>query len=252
MSSTSVFIENLFSFANMLGSRFAGGILTGHSGSVAAASGLPYAGENYLILSPAASSFEAEQLMEFFQSHNLPYVVPVLPETPPELILALERANVLPVHSYTAMSIELVQDGQELDNNLTPVQNIAEAEEWGQVVWAGFGGEGVATAEYLSLARHLAGHPTNKLYLLHQEGVPVSCGLLHCTEESCGLYYFATPPAFRRRGNAKKLMNALTREAALWYKDMVLLATPEGLPFYKTFGFKSLAEIPIRSISREL
>lgn len=247
-----VFTKNLFSFARMLGSKFGGGILSGPSGSVAAASGLPYAGENYLILLPSASSFEAERLIAFFHARSLDYVAPMLPKIPLKLVSTLEAANVLPVHTYFAMSFDLTQGERERTNNLVCVQNTAAAEEWGRVVWEGFDGNGEAPVEYLSLARHLADHPANKLYLLREGNVSVSCSLLHCTEDTCGLYYFATPPSFRRRGNAKKLMNALTSEAAYKYKSIILLATPEGYPFYDTFGFKTLENIPMRSNSREL
>lgn len=134
---------------------------------------------------------------------------------------------------------------------LSRVCGESEANEWGRVVWEGFGGA-VVTPEYLALARHLAARKENKLYLLRDGSDAVSSALLHHTERSCGLYYFATPPEFRRRGHAKRLMEFLVNEAARDYKEMVLLATPEGLPLYSAFGYRALAEIPMRSDSEEL
>lgn len=253
MDSLSVFTENLFSFARMLGSKFGGGMLAGPSKSLAAASGLPYAGENYLLLLPKASAFEAEQLLSFFAARDLTFVAPVMPGIPSNLVSALETKNVLPVRSYTAMTLDLSR--APLGGEQSPLQTVKDekdADEWGRVVWRGFdGGEDVAE-DYLALARHLASHQRNSLYLLTEGGKPVSCGLLHQTKNSCGLYYFATPPEFRRLGYAKRLMRALAGKAAQGYSEMVLLATPEGLPFYLNFGFKALAEIPMRSNSRNL
>lgn len=253
MNSLNVFTENLFSFARMLGSKFGGGKLSGPSGSVAAASGLPYAGENYLLLSPMASPFETERLIAFFRARDLTFVVPILPGTPQKPLAALETSKILPVHTYTAMSLDLAAAGGGGDFGAAePVVSAEGADEWGRTVWEGFDDGEEAPDEYLSLARHLANRPENALFLLREGGAPVSCALLHRTERSCGVYYFATPPVFRRRGYARRLMGALAAEAARDYKELVLLATPEGLPFYEAFGFKTLAKIPLRSNSSEI
>lgn len=253
MDSFGVFTENLFSFARMLGSKFGGGMLSGPSESLAAASGLPYAGENYLLLTPKASVFEAEQLLGFFAVRNLPFAAPELPDTPPKLVSALETKKIFPLRVYTAMTLDLSQASACEEKSLIQVPGKSGADDWGRVVWEGFGGsDGGLTEEYLALARHLASRPENGLYLLTEDGKPVSCGLLHRTKNSCGLYYFATPPAFRRRGYARRLMKALSGKAARDYKELVLLATTEGLSFYLDFGFKALAKIPMRSNSTDL
>lgn len=250
MDMINVFTENLFSFARMLGAKFGGGTLSGPSGSAAAASGLPYAGENYLLLRPGASVFEAEQLAWFFKVRDLPFAAPELPGTPPRLTSMLEAKNILPVRTYTAMAIELplTDDSEPL---LQQVSGEA-ATEWGRAVWEGFDGGPQVPAEYLALASHFAGCQQNALYLLKEGEHVLCCGLLHRSENTCGLYYFATPPAFRRHGYARRLMRGLAGEAARRGGSMVLLATPEGLPFYLDFGFKTLARITMRSNSAEL
>lgn len=253
MDSMDVFTENLFSFARMLGSRLGGGTLSGPSGSLAAASGLPYAGENYLLLSASASAFEAEQLINFFEARALLFAAPILPGVSGKSLAALERACVKPALCYTAMSLPLgSMRGNKAAGLLTAVKSSGEAEEWGRMVWRGFDGEDETPDDYLSLARHLANQPDNSLYLLKDDGGHVSCGLLHRTANSCGLYYFATPPEHRRRGHARRLMEALAIQAAREYKEMVLLATPQGLPFYTAFGFKALAEISMLANTTEL
>lgn len=253
MDSMEVFTENLFSFARMLGSRFGGGTLSGPSGSLAAASGLPYAGENYLLLSAKASAFEAEQLINFFEARSLSFAAPILPGISGKSLAALERASVTPVLCYTAMSLALSHmRSDKAAGRLVTVKNSGEAEEWARAVWRGFDGGEETPDDYLSLARHLANQPENGLYLLQEGGAYVSCGLLHRTANSCGLYYFATPPEHRRRGHAGRLMQALAIQAAREYKEMVLLATPQGLPFYTAFGFKALAEIPMLANTTEL
>lgn len=250
MDSRSVFTVNLFSFARMLGARLGGGSLSGPSGSVAASSGLPYAGENYLLLKPEASVFEAERLIGFFAARELPFVAPELPGTLPRLVSALEGNGILPVRTYTAMAIDLSRHTGAGEPRMKRVTD--GADEWGRAVWEGFDGGPDVPDDYLALARHLAGCRDNALYLLEEEGRALACGLLHKTENSCGLYYFATLPEFRRRGCARRLMEGLAAEAARHGGEMVLLATPEGLPFYLDFGFRRLAEITIRSASADL
>lgn len=250
MDSTRVFTGNLFSFARMLGARLGGGSLSGPSGSVAASSGLPYAGENYLLLKPEASVFEAERLIGFFAARELPFVAPELPGTLPRLVSALEGNGILPVRTYTAMTIDLSRRAGGREPLMKLVRG--KADEWGRAAWEGFDGGPDVPDDYLALARHLAGCRDNALYLLEEGGRALACGLLHKTENSCGLYYFATLPGFRRRGYARRLMAGLAAEAARHSREMVLLATPEGLPFYSGFGFESLAGITIRSASADL
>lgn len=249
MDAINIFTENLFSFARMLGAKFGGGTLSGPSGSIAAASGLAYAGENYLLLRPGASVFETEQLIGFFTVKDLPFTAPELPGTLSRLITAMEAKCVLPVRTYTAMTIDLPTTDY-YESLLERVRG--NADEWGRVVWEGFGGGPKVPEEYLALASHFAGCQQNALYLLKERKQALSCGLLHQTENSCGLYYFATPPAFRRHGYARRLMKGLAGEAAQRSGSMVLLATPEGLPFYQDFGFSALAQIIMRSNSPEL
>lgn len=249
MEAMQLFEENLFSYARMLGTNFGGGKLTDTSGSLASASGLPYDSENYLLLLPSASPFAAEQLIAFFQARSLPFIAPVLPGTPPRLLKVLDDAKVLPALTFTAMSIRPEAAGGA--GRLLRVGAEAEAETWAHVVWHGFDSGGVTSPEYLALARHMAETPRNELYLLYDGDTPVSSALLHFTERSCGLYYFATPPEFRRRGHARRLMRALLGAAAGRYGELVLLATPEGLPFYLDFGFRALAEIPIRALGHQ-
>lgn len=250
MDSKSVFTGNLFSFARMLGAKPGGGTLSGPSGSVAASSGLPYAGENYLLLRPEASVFEAERLVGFFAARELSFVAPELPGTPTKLVSALEGNGILPVRTYTAMIIDPSREAGTREPLMKQVRDGADA--WGRAAWEGFDGGAEVPGDYLALAGYFAGRGDNALYLLEEGGKALACGMLHKAENSSGLYYFATPPAFRRRGYARRLMKGLAAEAARDSREMVLLATPEGLPFYLDFGFKSLLEITIRSNSADL
>lgn len=250
MDANTVFTGNFFSFARMLGARHGGGALSGPSGSLAASSGLPYAGENYLLLKPEASIFEAERLIGFFAARELPFVAPELPGTPAKLVSALEGSGLLPVRTYTAMSIDLSRKAGGGEPLMKRVRD--GADEWGRAAWRGFDGGAEVPEDYLALARYFAGCRDNALYLLEEEGRALACGMLHKSGGACGLYYFATLPEYRRRGYARRLMEGLAGEAARNGREMVLLATPEGLPFYLDFGFRRLSEITIRSASADL
>lgn len=254
MDSMSVFSENFFSMARMLGRNRDGALLTLPSGTIAAASGYPSAGENYLLLSPQASEHEVREAIEFFNDRGLSFVAPIFPGASENVIYALEKEGIAAKMTYTAMTLDLTnKEPGDPGSIFVRASTPDEVLEWGQTVWEGFGGEGTIDAPYMTLVRHMVESDQNDLYMLCKEGEAVCCGLLHHNENgTCGLYYFATKPIFRRKGYARQLMDGMVREAALGFSELVLLATPAGLPFYKDFGFVALADVPIRSRSTDI
>lgn len=254
MENMSFFAINLFSMARMLGRSPAGGLLELPSGAVAAASGYPAAGENYLLLTADTAEGETEESLRFFSRRRLSFVAPALPNANRIALGTLEKAQIDARITYTAMSLDLerFRADDAPDDGLVRVSTPKEVRQWGQTVWKGFGG-GVIDAGYAALTRHMAGQSENTLYTLRDGGDAVACGLLHRdVVGGCGLYYFATKPAFRRKGYARRLMNGIAREAAAGHDKLLLLATPAGLLFYTDFGFASLAKVPMLSGASEL
>jgi GNAT superfamily N-acetyltransferase len=244
------FFENLFSFASMIGGN--GRTLLFPSGSLAAASGLPYAGENYAIFVPGARIEEISSTLCFFKEMRLPFTVPQFKHMTSEFVGALETCGLAVRQNYTAMALRASAfDNAKADASFARVgeEDIAA---WADTVWEGFGGTPPTPALYSSFARYLCETHSNRLFLLKADSRPASCALLHSSALACGLYYFATVPRYRRRGVARSHMSALAGFSARLCDKLVLLATEEGLPFYNDFGFTSVADIPMRSLSQEL
>lgn len=244
------FLENFFSFAAMIGAN--GSTLLFPSGSLAAASGLPYAGENYALFAPEARIEEIPAAIRFFKEQGLPFTVPQFKHMTSEFVGALETCGLAVRQNYTAMALRTrAFDRAKADASFARLgeQDIAA---WADTVWEGFGGAPPTPAIYYPFARHLYETHSNRLSLLKVNSCPASCALLHSGALATGLYYFATVPRFRRRGVARSHMSALVGFLADLCDELVLLATEEGLPFYTDFGFASVADIPMRSLSQEL
>lgn len=254
MDFISVFTENLRSAALMLGRNEGGAILYLPSGAIAAASGYPAAGENYLLLTPDTSENEVAEMLFFFKERQLSFVAPILPGSNAGAIFALEQNGIGEKITYTAMTLDLTHfERARGEDNLIHAASPEEVGTWGQTVWEGFGGKDGIDEAYAVLVRHMSAQRSNDLYALCNGADAVACGLLHHDEKkNCGLYYFATKPAFRRKGYARRLMAGLVQEAALGFGALVLLATPIGQPFYKEFGFTTLTSVPIHSAATDI
>ena len=244
------FRENLFSTIAMLGGNPGGRMSRFPSGSVAAMTGLPYAGENYALFNSRANVCEVAETLDFFGCRGIPFVAPVLPEARERISPVLDSNGLGIKNHYTAMMLAA-------SDKFLPDPYVFEADEeslekWADTAWYGFGGEAKTPDAYYDFTRYLMGRCENRLFLLEEQGKSVCCGLLHNSRMACGLYYFATLPEFRRMGFARRLMNSLACAAFETHSLFVLLATEEGLPFYRSFGFEEMAEIPIRSLEREV
>lgn len=244
MDFAGIFDKNFFSFAEMLGGAPGGGILRLTAPSLAAASGQPHAGENYALLAEGAGREDVEAAAGFFAGRGAGFVTPWLPRTPQAVARALEERGIERRRIYTSMylPLEAVRGKDAREAVRVTGENSAR---WAEAAWFAFGGEaGEAAEAYVPFGKYLACHAQNRAFALEEEGRFVSTALIHETDDSYGLYYFATVPERRRRGLAAKLMDGVT--AALpEKKPLVLLATEAGLPFYINYGFKIIDKVPI-------
>ena len=251
MDSLALCIENFISFTEMLGESPAGGCFRTENGSVAGASGVESAGENYAVFLPGATEGELSSVIGFFGVRRLPFAVPVFPGLDDKFCRTLSRHSIEKRHEYTAMALALSGVPREEDDCVAAVETQKDLGEWTQAVWLGFGGTGSPDAAAVKHAAHLVSCGSNRLRFLRVDGEPVCAGLLHNSEHVCGLYYFATPPEFRRRGFALRLLKTLSAQAAQASDQLVLLATEEGRPVYEKFGFQALAMVPVRMKGEE-
>ncbi|MDO5115766.1 MAG: GNAT family N-acetyltransferase [Synergistaceae bacterium] len=253
MDRLQAFYENFFSFAAMLGGAPGGATLSFAPPSLAAASGQPYAGENYAIFGAEAKQGDVAAALAFFSERRADFVVPWLPHTPYSLARVFEESGLARRRIYTMMYLpfENMQHGS-LPEGFTAVTD-RRASEWGEAAWYAFGGEsGADAASYREFGAYLATRPENRAYALELDGRFVSTALIHESANAAGLYYFATLPEYRRKGLARRLMEGLCVELTRGGKPLVLLATEAGLPFYINFGFKVIDKAPICSLTEDI
>lgn len=247
MCDLNVFKENFSSMLLMLGQNPAGCLTILPSGSLISMSGLLSEDDNYALFSPSSSESEVKKSLNLFQEYNVPFVVPHFPEYGEQLTKTLESFGLQRTHTYTAMYLNNKREYLP-DSDVVEIVDSSESEAWATASWKGFDDDAPLSESYIDFTKHLINCRENVLFILKYNGVAVCSGLLHNSESSCGLYYFSTLPKYRRQGFARRLMNSLAAKAFDSHNILVLLATEEGLPFYKNFGFTAIEKIPIRSL----
>lgn len=253
MDISRAFYENFFSFAAMLSEAPHGAALRFAPPSLAAASGLPYAGENYAVFAENASIGDAASAISFFKERQADFIAPLLPHAPRSLADFLAEKGILHRESYTSMCLPLEKMRGEYPNR--DVVRIVENDfaRWAAAVWRAFGGaEGEEEKNYEPFGSYLAAHASNSAFALEKNAEFVSTALIHETSGALGLYYFATLPRQRRRGRAAELMDGLLFSLRAKEKPLVLLATPAGLPFYLKYGFAAIEALPIYSAVEDI
>lgn len=253
MDISRLFSENFFSFAAMLSGAPGGGAVRFSPPSIAASSGLPYAGENYAIFTERASAEEAAVALSFFSGRHADFIAPVMPETPGAVTELLYANEILHRETYTSMYLPLKEKAAEkAPCGVVSVPGCCGA-RWGNAVWRAFGGEGSAGVnDYERFGAYLVSCRENSAFALEIGGKYIATALLHESKNAVGLYYFATLPEERRRGHASALMDGVTAAVSDKGKPLVLLATKEGLPFYLNCGFVPISEIPILSRTADI
>ena len=146
-------------------------------------------------------------------------------------------------------------DGGNPEVSFVPVSDEADAERWAEAMWKGFGAGPGAPGNLRILVRGMRADGTLKLVTARIEDQDAGTFLLASAPSSSavGVYYFAVPPRYRRRRVATAMMAEILRIAHRGGKQQILLqATPSGVPFYLAAGFEALGEIPLFSASDDV
>ena len=146
-------------------------------------------------------------------------------------------------------------DGGNPEVSFVPVSDEADAERWAEAMWKGFGAGPGAPGNLRVLVRGMRADGALKLVTARIEDRDAGTFLLASDPSSpaAGVYYFAVPPRYRRRGVATAMMAEILRIVRRGEKRQVLLqATPSGVPFYLAAGFGALGEIPLFSASDDV
>ena len=165
-----------------------------------------------------------------------------------------ERGRLLAM-SRRYVGLAAPADGGNPEVSFAPVSDEAGAERWAEARWRGFGAGPGAPGNLRVLVRGMQADGTLTLVTARIEDRDAGTFLLASDPSSsaAGIYYFAVPPRYRRRGVATAMMAEILRIARRGGKRKILLqATPSGVPFYHAAGFEALGEIPLFSASDDV
>jgi ribosomal protein S18 acetylase RimI-like enzyme len=85
-----------------------------------------------------------------------------------------------------------------------------------------------------------------KLFLAYRDEKPVATSLLFRHENTAGIYYVSTIPAYRNKGCGLRITQAAMQSAKKsGFTDVILQATPMGLRIYKRAGFTQYCQAEI-------
>ncbi len=161
-----------------------------------------------------------------------------------------ERGRLLAMSRGCVGPADAPADGGVPEASFVPVLDEAGAERWAETMWQGFGAEPGAPGNLHVLVRGMRADGTLTLVTARIEDQNAGTFLLASAPSSpaAGVYYFAVPPRYRRRGVATAMMAEILRIVRRGGKRQVLLqATPSGVPFYLAAEFGALGEIPLFS-----
>ena len=119
---------------------------------------------------------------------------------------------------------------------------------WKDISFAGFEIPDRAGKQYerFVLSFDLSAKAPQKFFVACCDDKPVASSMLFVHENTAGIYYLSTLPSYRNKGCGLKITQAAMKEAKdAGFKDVILQATPMGLPVYKKAGFREYCQAHI-------
>ena len=140
--------------------------------------------------------------------------------------------------------------GQQIPDNvtITPVKNKDDLLIWEDISFHGFEMPPRVREQYgvFVSSFDLGAQSPQKLFLAYLDGKPVATSLLFTHNNSAGIYYVSTLPAFRNKGLGLKITQAAMKAAKeSGFKNVILQATPLGATVYIRAGFKEYCRADI-------
>jgi len=123
---------------------------------------------------------------------------------------------------------------------ICPVKNKSDLMIWKDVSFDGFEMPHQVRNQYSAFVSSFEPGDLSpqKLFLAYTDGKPVASSLLFIHENTAGIYYVSTLPAFRKKGCGLKITQAAMKSAReLGFKSVMLQATPWGERVYRRAGF---------------
>ena len=135
---------------------------------------------------------------------------------------------------------------------ISPVKDKNDLLIWEDISFHGFEMPRRAREQYGAFVSSfdLGAQSPQKLFLAYFDGKPVATSLLFTHNNSTGIYYVSTLPAFRNKGFGLKITQAAMQAAKeSGIKNVILQATPLGAKVYIRTGFKECCRADIYKLS---
>ncbi|MGB5218455.1 MAG: GNAT family N-acetyltransferase [Smithella sp.] len=246
--------ENFFAFCRYLG--MLNSSCTPINSIVAMSTGVPVSDMNWVYterpLHDNATDAVAK-IKKYYEKLNLRFwwwVSPVAQS--PETDRILKDAGFRLYTKATCMAADLqdsLSDSDCADNiKIISVKNNQDLLVWKDISFAGFEIPDSARKQYerFVLSFDLSAKSPQKLFVACFNEKPVASSMLFVHENTAGIYYVSTLPAYRNKGCGLKITLAAMKEARdAGFKDIILQATPMGLPVYKKAGFREYCQAHI-------
>ena len=224
------------------------------------ATGVRSADENWAWIKSGDYSRELlTKVIRKFECKSLQFMWPVFPDSISQMELDMDELGLLKRTTMSAMIFDSYIDNVHKINEInskfrtTKAATIEDAFIWADVCWRAFSEiEEEVQPEFVRFAQNAVLNDKLKLVFGRLENIPVGCYML---TESRGIYisHFAVLPKWRNFGLGSLLMNEIMDyNSVVQNRYIVLLATSSGGKLYSKYGFRNIADIPIRSFCEEI
>ena len=219
----------------------------------ALATGTNAASENWAFFpSGAAEEQKVKRVCSFFEDSGLPFIWPLFPEAAAARQI-LEGSGMLAPGELLVMACSKISPKENNAAASLTFESNEKTDIWAETAWMSFDSPPGAPASFIKLARGLRNSGGFFLLLARRDGVPVGTAMLTLSGRSAGIYYFATLPGERGKGIGEAMLREAARLAFEHGRRVLILqATPSGVPFYASRGFKPLFRLPLYSFSEEI
>jgi GNAT superfamily N-acetyltransferase len=170
----------------------------------------------------------------------------------PKTRAMLQNAGLSLIEKVPCMAADLNDSALEkqMPNNvaISPVKEKNDLLIWADVSFHGFEMPQLAREQYGAFVSSfdLGSQAPQKLFLAYFKGKPVATSLLFVHNNTAGIYYVSTLPAYRNKGLGLLITLAAMQAAKKsGFKNVILQATQLGAKVYKQAGFKEYCHADI-------
>ena len=170
----------------------------------------------------------------------------------PKTSSLLQNAGLRLIEKVPCMATDLndsVSDKQISDNvTISPVKDKNDLLIWEDISFRGFEMPRRAREQYGAFVSSfdLGGQASQKLFLAYFDGKPVATSLLFMHNNTAGIYYVSTLPAYRNKGLGLLITLAAMQTAKKsGFRNVILQASKFGVNVYKRAGFKEYCQADV-------